>query len=353
MSSSATSGAEHHCLVLARRLAARGHSVEVVCPPIDWMQESLAEANIPCHPMDMREGGGRTAIGKVSSIVRRGGFSLIHSHLSRATYLGAIASAFHRVPLVSTVHVETREPIYRFITWGSNRIIAVSNYIHGVLKGRGVRSDAIDVVYNGTDFADRNQGDSTAVHREFGIPEGRRLVGLVGRIAPEKGHHIALEAFANLAQEHTDTQLMFVGRAEGDFPGQLREEVTKLGLADRVTFTGDRSDVARLFDAMEFSILPTVMESFGLAVIECMARGRPVVASKVGALGELIEHGENGLLVEQTSEAFAHAMRQLLADPVLVDRMGRLARIRIQERFTVAQMVERIEAVYYRAARLG
>jgi len=285
---------------------------------------------------------------EILGIVRRGRFDLIHAHLSRAAYIGFIAGALCKVPLVATVHVETREPLYKYIGRGRNRLVAVSNYIHGVLKGRGARAEAIDVVYNGTDFGTVEVESVEAVHQEFGIPIERRLVGLVGRVAPEKGHHIALQALPRVLDKTPDTQLMFVGRTDGDFHEQLREDAIRLGVADHLTFTGNREDVPRLFDAMAFSILPTVMESFGLAVIECMARGKPVVASNVGALAELVKHEETGLLVEQSVDAFAEAMNYLLSNPELCTRMGRNAKMVIQEKFTVEQMVERLEAVYYK-----
>lgn len=329
-------------------LAKHGHHVEVVCPPIPWITSALAESGIPTHPVDMKAMVGLKGQSHVLGIVRRGKFDLIHSHLSRATYIGVVAGTLSGVPLVSTVHVETREPIYKYIGRGRNRLVAVSNYIHGVLKGRGARAESIDVVYNGTDFATAEVGTTEAVHHEFGIPTERQLVGLVGRVAPEKGHHIAVQALPHVLDQAPDTQLLFVGRTDGDFHEQLREEADRLGVADHLTFTGNREDVPRLFDAMAFSILPTVMESFGLAVIECMARGRPVVASNVGALSELVKHDETGLLVEQSPTAFAQAMTYLLANPETCARMGRNARMVIQEKFTVEQMVERLEAVYYK-----
>ncbi|MBL8064777.1 MAG: glycosyltransferase family 4 protein [Chthonomonadaceae bacterium] len=346
VSSSATSGAEHHTLVVARKLASRGIYVEVVCPPIPWMLEGLAQHGIKSHPIDMKKLGGLAAQSALLRIVRNGKFNLVHSHLSRATYLGFVSATLTGIPLVTTVHVETREPIYKYIGRGRNRLIAVSNYIHGMLKGRGAKSECIEVVYNGTDFAEAPVSTVAEVHDEFGIPQSRQLVGLVGRVAPEKGHHIALSALPQVLDKSPETQLMFIGRTEGIFHEQLAKEARLLGVESHVTFTGNRVDVPRMFDAMAFSILPSVMESFGLAVIECMARGRPVVASNVGALAELIEHEKTGLLVEQNPEEFAKAMQTLLLNPEMCQAMGRNARMVIQERFTVEQMVERLEAVY-------
>jgi len=349
VSSSATSGAERQLVVLARLLREVGHSIEVICPPREWMVDALVESGIPTHAVDFKASMGLAGLGKVRRIVREGKFDLVHAHLSRATYMGAVAAGLQGIPLISTVHVETREPLYRFIARGNNRIVAVSNFIRGVLCGRGVRDEFIDVVYNGTDFADVSYERGQAVHGEFSIPEDRRLVGLVGRVAPEKGHMVAIDALPRVLDEAPDVHLMFVGREQGEFPDDLRRRADHLRVADRVTFTGNRQDVPRLFDAMDLSILPSVMEACPLAVIECMARGKPVVASRVGGIQELVVHQETGLLVEQNADAFASGMSYLLTHPHDLERMGRNAQDLIREKFTLHRNVEMLEAVYHRA----
>lgn len=349
MSSSATSGAERQTLILSRLLKEAGHHIEVICPPIEWMVNDLAEAGITTHQVDMRRGAGFPAIGQALKIVNRSRFDVVHAHLSRAAYMGFVAGTIRKVPLVCTVHVETREPIYRYIARRDNRIIAVSNFIRGVLRGRGVKDEFIDVVYNGTGFAEALYERGQEVHQEFALPPSRRLIGLVGRVAPEKGHMIALEAFPSVLETDENAQLLFVGRQQGDFPAELKRRAKQMNLSERVTFTGSREDVPRLFDAMEFSILPSVMESFGMAVVESMARGKPVVASRVGGLNELVVHEHTGLLVEQTPEAFADGMSFLLKNEAACEEMGRNAQLLIQEKFTISRNVEQLEAVYQRA----
>ncbi len=349
ISGSATSGAERQTPILSRLLQEAGHHVEVMCPPIQWMVDELESAGIVTHQVDMKRAAGIPGMRQALKIINRDRFDVVHAHLARAAYLGFVAGSIRKVPLVCTVHVETREPIYRFIARGNNRIIAVSNFIRGVLRGRGVKDEFIDVVYNGTDFGQARYDLDQEVHREFAIPEDRRLIGLVGRVAPEKGHMVALEALPKVLDVAPEVHLLFVGRQQGEFPDELRRRAGQMKLADRITFTGNREDVPRLFDAMEFSILPSVMESFGLAVIECMARGKPVVATRVGGLNELVVHEQTGLLVEQTPEAFAQGMCYLLENESDRERMGRNAQLLIEEKFTIGRNVERLEAVYQRA----
>ncbi len=313
------------------------------------MIPELVDAGLEVHTFDMKRRMGLEAHAKMLRLVRRGSFDVIHCHLSRATYLGFVAGSLRRMPVVSTVHVETREPLYRFFARKTNRIVAVSNFVRGVLHGHGVPNDYIDVVYNGTNFAEVEYEETLGVRREFSIPSDRVLVGLVGRVAREKGHMVAVEALPRVLEVQPRTHLMFVGRTEGEFCDLLRHRTEDLGLMDHVTFTGNRQDVARMLDAMEFSILPSVMEACPLAALESMARGKTLVASRVGGLSELVQHRETGLLVDQTPEDLAEGMCYMLGNKAERERMGRNARLLVQSRFTNEHMVERLQSIYYRA----
>jgi glycosyltransferase involved in cell wall biosynthesis len=246
------------------------------------------------------------------------------------------------------VHVLTREPVYQLVA-RRGRLVAVSNYIQRQLIDKGVPSQAIDVVYNGTDMGLHSYGEAVTVHEEFDIPADRKLVGLVGRVAPEKGHMLTVEALPEIVDQHPETHMMFVGRSDTDYASELKAEAARLGVADRVTFTGNRSDVPRFFDSMVFSVLPSVMESFGLAVIECFARGRPVVATNVGALPELVLPNVTGLLCERTPASLARSMDYMFRNEEERQRMGDNARRMIEERFSAGEMVRRLEEVYVRA----
>lgn len=351
VSSSATSGAERHCIDLCKLLKKGGHHIEVVIPQCDWMQAELAEAGITAHTFDFKANKGLSALGSMIKLVSRKRYDLVHAHLSRAAYLTLAAGWLKGVPLVCTVHVETAEPAYRLAARKTNRIVAVSNYIRNYLVQSGVKEDFIDVVYNGTDFGDLEYTIPTSVHEEFSVPADRQLVGLIGRVCKEKGHGVAVEALPDVLAIHPDTHLFFVGRKEEGYYETLVERVDQLGLTDRVTFTGNRGDVPRMIDALSFSILPSVMEACPLVALETMARGKPLVASKVGGLSELVLHEKTGLLVDQNAKAFAEGMDYMLRSDVTRMEMGENAKKWIKEKFTVAQMTERLEAVYARAAR--
>lgn len=330
-------------------LKSRGHHVEVVCPNGGWIPAELEKVGIATHPIEMKGKSTVAAHRWMLKFVHRRRFDVIHAHLTRATYLGFVSGMLRKVPLVASVHVATHDAIYKAAARRTNRLVAVSNYVRGVLHGRGVPEKHIDVVYNGTDFADFSVGPQGDVHDEFAIPQERKLIGLVGRVCAEKGHMLAVKALPEVLDRDPLAHLMFVGRFEQQFEPEIRQAVLDLRVEDRVTFTGNRNDVSRMIDAMDFSILPSSMEACPLAALEAMARSKALVASRVGGLSELVVHDETGLLVEQDPGELAHGMAYLLENDDERERMGANARRLIEEKFTMGQMVERLEAVYARA----
>lgn len=351
ISSAATSGAEKHSIALARRLQLQGHSVDLLSPQIPWVRDELEGTGVTVHQIDLKSGWGIPALIQLNKLAKERQYDLVHAHLSRAAYLSLLPTALQDIPLVCSVHVKTHYLIYRLASRKSNRVVAVSNYIQGLLEGSRVPAKYIDVVHNGTDFQDLQYAADHDVKSEFGLPGDRRLIGLVGRVAEEKGHLIAVNAMPKVLEENPDAHLLFVGRAEGEFAEYLRKRVESQDLGSRVTFTGNREDVARMLDAMEFSILPSSAEACPLAVLESMARKRPVVGARIGGVDELVIHKETGLLAEQTPEDFSAGMNYLLGHEDDRLRMGSNALQMIHERFTFAQMMERMEAVYERAIK--
>lgn len=351
ISSSATSGAEKHSIAVARRLQSQGHSVDLASPPIPWVREELEGTGVAVHQFDMKGTWGVPALRYLTRLAKERQYDLVHAHLSRAAYLSLVATAITDIPLICSVHVKTHYLVYRLAARKTNRVVAVSNYIQGLLEGSRVPAKFIDVVHNGTDFHDMKYVADRDVKSEFNLPGDRRLIGLVGRVAEEKGHLIAVNAMPAVLEENPNAHMLFVGRSEGEFASFLEKQVQKRDLKDRVTFTGNRGDVARLLDAMEFSILPSSAEACPLAVLESMARMRPVVGARIGGVDELVIHKETGLLAEQTPEEFSAGMNYMLGHDEDRMRMGNNALQLIHERFTFEQMMERMEAVYARAIK--
>lgn len=349
VSSSATSGAERHVYQLSTLLNRRGHHVEVVCPPGGWLSTQLRENGIPVFETEMKGAGWFRTFGYLLRRIRAGQIDVAHTHLTRATWFGVLAGTTRGIPVVGTVHIGNHDQIYKRMARRRNRLVAVSNYVRGMLHGRGIPDRFIDTVYNGTDFVDVKPAVGPPVHPEFGIPEGRKLVGLVGRVCREKGHLLMVDAMKDVLQEHPNTHLMFVGRVEQVFDAEVREAIWEAGIGEHVTMTGVRHDVPRLLDSMAFTTMPSQRETFGIAAIEAMARGKAVVASRVGGLPEVVRHRQTGLLVDLRPQELTEAVSYLLSHDYEREQMGAMGRRIVEEKFTLEHMVDRLEGVYTKA----
>jgi glycosyltransferase involved in cell wall biosynthesis len=349
ISSSATSGAERHACSLSQQLIQLGHEVEVIVPSEGWLPDLLRSAHVPVHVSPMRGRGWYRTLGLILRMQRRGRFDIVHTHLTRAAYLGYAANNLMRAPIITSVHIANNDPIYKRLARRRNRLVAVSNFVRGMLHGRGIHERYIDTVYNGTDFHDIEVADPLAVKDEFGIPHERRMIGIIGRVCKEKGHLEMVHAMKDIRREHPEAHMMFVGRVEETFAEEFHSAVNEAGVADRLTLAGVRNDVPRILDSLTLSSMPSHIETFGVAAIEAMARGKAVVASKVGGLPEVVQHGRTGLLIDLRPEALAEAVNFLLEHDSERESMGRLGRLTVERKFTTRVMAKRFEAVYSHA----
>jgi glycosyltransferase involved in cell wall biosynthesis len=286
---------------------------------------------------------------------------VLHAHMYRAEVVGVAALDIveqrtgHRPYMVSTVHSSRfrspadRELLQR-ITPKINRLIAVSDAIVEKLVAEGRDTTAISRIYNGVDlerFDEATGGE--AIRTELGIPANAPLAVVVGRLEPEKGHPTLIEAWPVVHQHHPTAHLLVVGegserdRLEGLAAAHLRAEIC----CASVHFLGRREDVPQILAASNVVVMPSYREAQGLAIVEALAANRPVIASNVGGIPEMIVSGENGLLVpSQDPSALASAIGMLFRHQKLADRLATAGHELVHAKFCVDDMLRDIEAIY-------
>jgi glycosyltransferase involved in cell wall biosynthesis len=210
-----------------------------------------------------------------------------------------------------------------------------------------IRVEKIDpsriiVLPNG--IADPDVGDVDAVRKELGIPDGAPVVTCVGA-RPEKRVERIIEAVAAVRPRHPDVRLLVVGKSS--VQRTLEELVERLSLKDNVHFLGFRKDIATLLQLTDVGVIASDREGSPLAVLEYMAAGCGIVASRVGGIPDMVRHGEEGLLVEPGDvDALAGAVGALLDDPELRQRLGAAAKRRREAEYSLRTLVARTEALY-------
>jgi len=287
---------------------------------------------------------------------------IVHNHMYRAELVGTRAAIAlgeigrPRPYIVSTVHssrVRSDEDrrVLCLLTPRMDRLIAVSGSIVEKLHHEGRDTIPIELIHNGVDLERYDhQEPCCTLHEEYGLPDGGPIVGVVARLEAEKGHPTLVDAWPAVVAAVPDATLLVVG--EGSRRDALEEQVRELGIADRVVFTGRRDDVPAVTAALDVAVLPSYREALGLSVLEAMALSRPVVASAVGGIPEMIEDEVTGLLVPpRDPAALSAAIIRLLRDHPLADMLGRAGHDLVHERFCIELMVRAVEEIYDAGAR--
>lgn len=290
---------------------------------------------------------------RLTAFLRRDRPDIVHSHMLHSTVVAQLAASIARVPvrIVSRHYTDSQHPpplICSFehrLARRAMRVIAVSNAIADELAAAGVDRGRISVVHNGIalDYVDRHiAANDVPWPKEW---NDTLLLGTVGNLYRYKGHAELVEAFAIVAEERSDARLVIVG--EGAERARLESLVREYGLRERVWLTGRQSNVPALLRRLKIYVHPSRAEPFGIAVLEAMAVGLPVVSTCVGGLPEVVADGTTGVLVSPNDPAgLAAAILRMAADYDSARAMGREGRARVERDFTIAASVEKTEAVY-------
>jgi glycosyltransferase involved in cell wall biosynthesis len=287
---------------------------------------------------------------------------VIHNHMFRAETVGtraamALAEIGHPRPyVVSTIHSsrirsdEDRQHL-RDLTPHMDQLIAVSRAIEHKLVDEERIHAPVRLIYNGVDLSRYDhQEPCCTLPAEYGIEPGSQIVGVVARLELEKGHATLVEAWPAVLRSVPDAYLLIVG--EGSRRDALEAQARDLRVAHRVVFTGRRDDVPAVTAALDVAVLPSYREAQGLSILEAMALSRPVVASDVGGIPEMIADGVTGLLVPpHDADALAAAISRLLLDHPFADMLARAAHDLVHDRFCIELMVSAVETIYDEGAQ--
>jgi glycosyltransferase involved in cell wall biosynthesis len=353
-------GAQEHVYGLMSRLDATHYEASVVSLSAGSAVRKMQRHGIDVTVIDVPDDGG--AVRALVDHLRLVRPDVINTHMYRADVVGtqaaiALGEGGHRRPyVVSTVHSsrvrsnEDRE-LLRHLTPEMDQLIAVSKSIERKIADEHRTGAPVRLIYNGVDLQRYEHQDPCCTLRdEYGMEPGSPIVGVVARLEPEKGHQTLIEAWPSVLREVPDAYLLIVG--EGSRRDFLEQWAAAHKVAHRVVFTGRRDDIPAVTAALDVAVLPSWREAQGLSILEAMALSRPVVASDVGGIPEMIEDGVTGLLVEHDNPvALAAAVVRLLKDHALADMLARAGHDLVHDRFCIELMVKSIEEIYDEGAR--
>jgi glycosyltransferase involved in cell wall biosynthesis len=318
--------------------------------PLRERAENLGVAVRAVEPMPLGLGG-VAAAARLTRRLRNERPAIFHAHLSwpLAAKWALAAAVAARIPTVATVHLIPEFRLDRSSYWqlralsrGVGRYIAVSGALGEELVERfGWPAEKVAVIYNAVRLERFGAAPHPGLRAEIAGADERPLVLTCARLDAQKGLDVLLRAAAAVPEA------TFAIAGTGPLGPSLEELAEELGLGDRVRFLGYRSDVPQLLAVADVFALPSLFEGSPLAVLEAMAAGRALVSSAIGGTNEVVVEGESGLLVPPGDpESLAAALRRLLEDPGLRQRLGAAARERVEQTFTPQVARQQVEAIY-------
>lgn len=347
-------GAEKLLLSTARRLNSNKYRT-IVCylKGEGALSEDFEKSGIAVIALGMRHRLDFTAIIKLVRLIKKERIGLVQTHLIHAHIIGRIAAKLVGVPvIISTEHnLYNRGGKYlllnlinRITARFTDRMIAISEAVKdSIVESGRIRASRVSVIYNGIDTNEFKRINGK--REEFPINPAPSVVGMVARLEPQKGHRYFLKAASQVVKDIPGVKFLVVG--DGPLKEKLRTQATKLGLSRDVIFAGSRRDVPQILGALDILVLPSLWEGLSNVILEAMAAGKPVVATEVGGIPEVVKDGETGLLVPpKDPDALARAIVKLLQNKELAKRMGRAGKKRVKEHFTIERTVAQTEKLY-------
>lgn len=286
----------------------------------------------------------------LNNLLQKKNIDIIHSNAgsSRASFIAVLLARFYAIPFIFHVRVgvssRIREELLGLL---SEKVIVVSEAVRQKFKNPIVKRKAVKV-FNAVDTEKFNSGtDRDYLYDELNIARHKKIIGIFSRLVRWKGHKLFLDAAKEIEKNIVDVGFLIVGGGDDNYKNELISYKQQLGIRSNVIFTGFREDIPNLMNLCDVIVHSSIKpEGFGRTIIEAMACGRPVVATNLGGPPEIIKNMFSGIIVEANPEAIAQQVCSLVGDANLQREISRNALRKIQKDFTIAQHIQRIEAIY-------
>ena len=351
-------GQEIRILTEAEGMARRGHQLTLLCPqqaPI-YSEAKRRGLSVEALPIARKKISGALALRRW---LKTHPTDIINSHSSTDSWLSGVTCQLWRdaPTLVRTRHVSapiTNRATTRWLyTRATRHIVTTGEKLRETLIGENrFPADMITSVPTGIDTRHFKPGDKTAARQQLDLPEDTFIIGIVATLRSWKGHRYLIEAFANLPGDLTQNkklQLVIVG--DGPQDENIRLQIAELGIEDRVTLPGNQQDVAPWMQALDIFALPSYAnEGVPQGILQAMLCQLPIISTPIGSITEAIQHEETGLIIEpENSQALGTALTQLITDNNLRNTLAHAAHDYALAHFSLEQMVDRMEKVFYQA----
>ena len=360
LTTSTAGGTGLHAYYIAKHLSRDRFDLTLAFGPGYPMDEQIATLGVPIvhFSLSRRLSPLKNLRGLIQlyRYLRKNSFDIVCIGNAIAGFTGRVAAWLARVPVrVFVLHSFASHPhqswikrtVFRAIERAmdplTTRYVAVADVMrrfgvaHGIMK-----SDKVDVIYNGIDLPEKISTSPETIRSELGLKPDSVVVGTLARFETQKGLEYLNRAAEIVRGQSSNVEFLIVG--DGPLKDDLLAQVRQLGIEDMVCFVGWRTDVPELLACMDVFCMPSLWEAMPFTLIEAMAAERPIVATNIDGIPEVVIDGATGLLVPpENPSLLSEAILKLAEDPELRRHMGLAARQRVEAEFTVAKMIQRYE----------
>lgn len=351
-------GGQNQALLTVLGLRAIGHRTVLVAHPQGELRRRAAEGPdlipfVPRSELDL------AAAWRFTRILRDVRPAIVHAHDPHGIAVAALALSYQTFDpppiLVASRRVDFHLRTNAFSRWKHRQVrafLCASEAIREMLIGQGIEPERAVTVHEGIDLAHVAAAPRANVHEAYWLPHQAPLAGAVGALVGHKGHRYLIDAAAQVVRAVPDARFVILG--DGELRGALERQIADRGLEKHVILGGFRPDVLSLLKGFDLFVMPSVTEGLGTSLLDAMACEKPIVASRVGGIPEVVADGQTGLLVPpKDADLLAEAIVRVLKDRSLAASLAAAGAARVREQFSVERMVEETLAVYERLAGNG
>ncbi|NTW35479.1 MAG: glycosyltransferase family 4 protein [Syntrophobacteraceae bacterium] len=331
----------------------RGYRVLLACPPEAARAARAAAAGFEVLSMAMDKRRMIFGVHDLRRRIREHGVDLINTHSSTDSWIGSIAGRLERVAVLRTRHISSRlnGNLFTRLLYGRlcHEVITTGEFIRSqLIRDLKLNPTRVRSIPTGISVSDYTKADGGGVRCAMGIAEDVPVLGIAAVLRSWKGHLVLLEAVKCILQAFPRVKLLIVGN--GPMRRAIEDRIRELQLVENVLMTGHREDIADVVDAFDIAVMASyASEGIPQFALQAMASGKPVVATRVGGIPEVVLDRETGLLVDpKDPEGIARAVVELLKDAEGRKRMGERGRQRVVSHHSFERMLDQMEECYRR-----
>lgn len=333
-------GAENYVVNISKKLKEKKHEVFIITSNNEAFKDFLKKNGLSFYISDMFFKFDILSILKISHFAKKHKIDIIHTHLSKANVIGALAGRISNIKTVSTCHGLNKKNQYIF----SDKTICVSKAVFKYLASQGIKEDRLCLIYNGIDINKFNPEDykkKDILNNSIDLN-----IGMVSRLSSEKGANYFIEAAAYILKNIQNVRFFIAGI--GELKEKLIEQSKKLGIDSRVYFVGFIEEkLSSFLNELDIVIFPSLKEGLPLSLLEAMAMKKCVIVSKAGGMPEVVEDGKNGFIVDiGNAMDIKDAVIKLNNDKGLILAIGEKAKKTVINNFTLDLMADNIEKLF-------